>query len=182
VLEAIQALLVMFVVADVDVVARVRRHVAVELVTEPATYLPGKYAPQAMLGGHELHLFADYTYIYAVWGCVEPLTIHDKGKWTVFDSTLRLVSDTGIRWEPDVDREYVMLRRPDRPDELVLMGMVRPRRILDAIEGRDAAAGEQVLLFLGLPRVARYGARDGSKARSLLLKESWRPEQFGRVH
>jgi hypothetical protein len=57
------------------------RNALKELKTE--AFLPGHYAHSMDLLGEDLYLFPDKTYFYLEWADIIPMSIRDKGTWTI---------------------------------------------------------------------------------------------------
>jgi hypothetical protein len=173
----ILTILTLLAATDGNIVEHVRRHVAVEPVVPSSAVVPGKYGHPGGFSGRELHLFSDGTYVYTQWACVMPLSIYDKGTWVVSEFRLTLMPDADVTWTPDIDREYVMLRRAAK-DELLLLGTVRARRRLKAALQAKPRDREEAFPFATLPRATKYSAGTDLTLKADLLRHAWHPERF----
>jgi hypothetical protein len=113
--------------------ARLRVIVAVEAVAAlTPEQFAGRYAnppeelnrTQEPLVGNNLYLFPDRTYIYCEWANIMPKTIFDKGTWTFATGMIELKSDPDVTWNPDLEREFLGVRRPSHT-EILLVGADR---------------------------------------------------------
>ena len=87
--------------------------------------LAGEYSHPAKefhggLSGDDLYLFPDGTYISCEWADIEPLTVRDKGMWSLTDGLVKLTSSGDVTWDPQVDRKYVAVHRKSKPHEVLL--------------------------------------------------------------
>jgi hypothetical protein len=167
-----------------DVVERLRARVPVTPVTASSGKVPGRYTSTSkelakrvgtFLSGEDLYLFPDGTYIYCEWADIEPVTVSDKGRWKLSGSALELVSDGDIRWTPSAQRKYVAVRRNNRADEVILVGLDRDLPYIEREAGHDP---ELMLLIVGLVRTEAYDRAKAAKVKAQILREAWRPEYF----
>jgi hypothetical protein len=152
--------------------------------TTAATDLAGRYTGQTselrarvgpFLTGEDLYLFPDGSYVYCEWGDVMPRTIYDKGQWSATGGVLELRSDADIRWEPGIDRRHIMIRRPGRKDEIMLVGL------LDDVEYFEQKASddpELMLLIVGMARTEVLTQKTSGAVKARLMKEAWKPAFF----
>jgi hypothetical protein len=75
------------------------------------------------LAGEKLYIFPDNSYIYCKWADVMLDTVFDKGVRRLDGGILELKSDPEIVWDPELEREFVAVRRPSHKDEILLMGL-----------------------------------------------------------
>ena len=128
------------------------------------------------LSGQDLYLCPDGSYVYTEWADVKPVTVHDKGRWTVADGFVRLASDADVTWSPGAEREYVPVRRQDRKrSEVLLVGTARELPYFEHAATDDP--GFQLLLA-ALVRTEQLQARACSSVKARLMRQGWRPEYF----
>lgn len=142
--------------------------------------LAGKYSnPPRVLGpalsGNDIYLFPDGTYIYCEWADIEPLTVYDKGRWRFEGGLLSLSSDSEISWDPGAERQYVVVHRRSRPQELLLIGALSD---ISRFEEGAKDDPETMLLVIAKERSSKIAGRHTKKIKARLMKESWRPEHF----
>jgi hypothetical protein len=89
---------------------RLRAKVSIKSVADASIErLAGHYANTSkelgervggFLSGDDLYLFPDGTYIFCEWSDVSPVTISDKGTWTLAKNSVELKSGPEITWDP----------------------------------------------------------------------------------
>jgi hypothetical protein len=168
-----------------EALARLRAKLAVEPVTDTSlARLAGQYTSSSeelrrrvggFLSGNDLYLFADRSYIYCEWADIEPDTIHDKGAWQVRDGFLELKTSADVTWKPKVEREYIIVHRASRPDEIVLVGAKDGLSYFEQNAGDDP---ELMLLIVSKVRNTPFTRSKSAKLKARLMRESWRPEYF----
>lgn len=183
------ALLLAVALASVDVREAVTRISKLVPVTSgPATLLQlaGRYVDASQevarlagpaLSGTQLHLFPDGTYIHAEWADIEPLTIDDKGTWSVKEGIIRLESDRSITWKTTVEREFAPIRRKGSPAVILI---ISPQQ-LAYFEGHareSSSDAEFMLLITTMQREETYGPTKAGEVRHKLLTTAWRPLFF----
>jgi hypothetical protein len=164
---------------------RLRSKVAVEAVQGTLETLAGRYTNPSQelmdswgggtLSGEDLYLFPDGTYLYCEFADVEPLTVHDKGRWKLSGALIELLSDAEVTWGPRAERRYVIVRRSSRASEVLLIGL---QRELPNFEAGASDGPESMLLVVALARAERYDANAAVKAKAWLMKNAWRPGWF----
>jgi hypothetical protein len=131
------------------------------------------------LAGDDLYLFPDGTYIYCEWADIEPVTVHDKGTWSMAEGLVQLKSGPDVTWDPGkyrwYDRTYVAVRRSSRNDEVLLIGVEYALPYFEKKAGDDPAF---TLLINAKKRETTISRAKAATLKSRLLKESWRPEYF----
>lgn len=132
-----------------------------------------------LLHGDDLYLFPDSTYIYCEWADIEPLTVYDKGTWSVAKGLIELKSDPEVTWDPGeyrwYDRRYVAVRRSSQNNEVLLVGVEYALPYFEKKAGGDPAF---MLLINAKKRETTLSKAQTARLKSRLLKESWRPEYF----
>jgi hypothetical protein len=127
------------------------------------------------LDGNDLYLFPDGTYIYCEWADVQPLTIYDKGRWTLSSGAVELKSDPDVTWDPEADRTYVAVRRRSQKKEVLLVGV---HCDLPRFEAESQDNPELTLLYVAKKRDSTITRSKTAKLKARLLRESWHPEEF----
>ena len=172
-----------------EAVERLRAKTPVEAVVYPSLpQLAGRYTTTSkelgkrvgpFLHGDDLYLFSDGTYIYCEWADIEPVTVYDKGTWSVAEGFIDLKSDADVTWDPGkyrwYDRRYVAVRRNSRVNEVLLVGVEYALPYFEKKAGNDPAF---MLLINAKKRETTFSRTRGATLKSRLLKESWRPEYF----
>jgi hypothetical protein len=168
-----------------EALGRLRAKLAVEAVTDTSSArLAGQYTSSSeelrrrvgpFLSGNDLYLFPDQSYIYCVWTDIQPVTIFDKGTWRVKDGFLELTTSADVTWKPNLEREYIVVHRASRPDEIVLVGAKDGLSYFEQNAGDDP---EFMLLVVSKVRRTPLTRRKSAKLKARLMRESWRPEFF----
>ena len=114
-------------------------------------------------------------YLYCEWGDVMAKTIFDKGRWGVAGGVLELKSDGDIQWDPGIDRRHIMIRRPQRKDEIILVGLSED---VDDFEQKAADDPELKLLIVGMARTDVLARKTSAAVKARLMKEAWNPSFF----
>jgi len=127
------------------------------------------------MGGEDLYLFPDGSYVYCEWTDVMPRTVFDKGKWSVDGSLVELVSDREIRWNPEVDRQHIVVRRKARKDEILLVATPRD---VEYFEQKAADDPELMLLIVGMVRTEILADKTAPGVKARLMKQAWNPTLF----
>lgn len=171
--------------AGPDLFKRMASRLPLEVVrADSGSELAGHYTGQTselqsrvgpFLSGEDLYLFPDGSYLYCQWADVMPRTIYDKGRWLASDGVLSLVSDSDVRWEPEVERQHLLVRRERRKNEILLIGVPRS---LKHFEEQAAEDPELILLIAGKARVEVFGANRWPSVKARLMKEAWNPSYF----
>ena len=162
---------------------RLRAKTRVDAVTEIApAHLAGKYTSTSkelqervgpFLGGNDLYLFPDGTYIYCEWADIEPVTVYDKGTWVFTDGQVELTSDPQVTWKPRAERKYVAVHRPSRAEEVLLVGTGRDLDYFEKHAGKDP---EFMLLVSAKKREETFSQQEAEKLKVTLMKDAWRPK------
>lgn len=134
----------------------------------------GKYVGP-FLGGEDLYLFPDGTYIYSEWTDIAPLMVYDKGAWTIAGGLVELKSDPKVTWDPEIDRRYVAVRRSSGSKEILLVGVERDLGRFEKNAGQDPG---YMLLVIAKKRETTFSKETAGRVKARLLKEAWRPEYF----
>ena len=168
-----------------EALGRLRAKLAVEPVTDISlAQLAGQYTSSSdelrrrvgpFLSGNDLYLFPDGTYIYCEWADIEPVTVHDKGAWGLRDGLLELKPSADVTWKTDLEREYIIVRRVSRPDEIVLVGAKRDLSYFEQHAGHDP---ELMLLIVSRVRSIPITPNESAKLKAKLMREGWRPKYF----
>jgi hypothetical protein len=172
------------VTLEAEAIARLRTKLDVVPVSGSGDQLAGRFTstPKELaeyvggfLSGEDLYLFPDGTYIYCEWADVQPLTVYDKGKWTVSGAVLELLSDSDVTWDLKRERRYILVRRPARPDEVFAIGLTKS---LPYFEENVADDPEFMLLLVGKLRADKISKAKTAKLKAELMTEAWKPESF----
>jgi hypothetical protein len=168
-----------------EALGRLRAKLAVEAVTDVSSArLAGQYTSSSeelgrrvggFLSGNDLYLFPDGSYIYCEWGDIEPVTVHDKGTWRVKDGFLELETGADVTWKPNLEREYIIVHRASRPDEIVLVGAKDDLSYFEQNAGHDP---EFMLLVVSKVRRTPLTRSESAKLKARLMRENWRPQYF----
>jgi hypothetical protein len=130
------------------------------------------------LTGRELYLFEDGSYIATEWGCLQPETIHDKGRWTLEASVLRFEPDSDVTWklERGSNRRYALLRVDE---EVRLFGLDWSLEAFeDLAADRSVGTPEELLEALSLSPAERWKGDQGRRRKADLLKTAWDPTYY----
>jgi len=137
----------------------------------------GKTWGGGFTSGKDLYLFADGTFLYCEWADIEPLTIYDKGTWSTSNGRLTLASEPATPSSLRPEAEYLVVRRPKRADEAILVGL-RDRLPASEAEAKDDPVF--ALLLVGLVREKSFGATEGRRLKNRLMAEARRPDHVGK--
>jgi hypothetical protein len=164
---------------------RIRAKTAVDLVTNLAsTQIAGQYVHPSKelvklvgppLGGKRLYIFPDKTYVYCKWADVSPNTVYDRGIWSFDGGVLELKSDPEIVWYPQLERQFLAVRRPSHKGEILLMGLE------DSVPYFEEHAGDDptlMLLIVALPKEEAVSLATTARLKATLMREAWRPDYF----
>lgn len=164
---------------------RLRVKVAVEPVTGISpVQLSGQYTSSSeelrrrvgpFESGNDLYLFPDGTYIYCEWTDIEPVTVYDKGAWQLRDGFVELNASADVTWNSKVEREFIILHRVSRPNEILLVGA---KRDLSYFEQHADADPELMLLIVSKVRSAPITSSESTKLKAKLMREGWRAQYF----
>jgi hypothetical protein len=146
------------------------------LYVNPPDELAQKSDPSVVRSN--LYLSPDHTYLYAQRGSLLPVTIFDKGVWRVGSGVLELRSGPDIRWNPDLERRFLILRRTSHSDEVSLVGTERAVNRFESLAPRNP---EIDLLTIAKQRIKTIGAEQTTKVRDNLMRKAWHPERFGEI-
>ncbi len=127
------------------------------------------------MGGNDLYLFPDGTYLYVVWCDIPPTTIRDKGKWTVSGSEVDLTSDPDIRWKPGAERRYLLIRRSAHTNEILIVGAHFDAQYFEKNAKDDPAF---MLLLVSKARVSGISEKEASHLKETLMRDDWRPDFY----
>jgi hypothetical protein len=172
-----------------EAVERIRAKTPVEaVVVSSAEQLAGRYtsAPKEkekrigpVMGGFDLHLFPDGTFVFCNWTDISPLTVFDKGAWKLVEGLVTLTSDQDITWNPsdyyNYDRRYVAVRRSPAEEESLLVGVDDKLPYFEAKAGDDPGF---MLLVVALKREATIDRAKAATLKARLMKKAWRPQLF----
>jgi hypothetical protein len=172
-----------------EAVERIRAKTPVEAVNiNDAEKLAGRYTSASnelgkrvggFLSGDDLYLFPDGTYIYCEWTDVSPVTVYDKGAWTLAVGLVELKSDPDVTWDPaayrQYERRYASVRRSPRNKEILLVGVGHALSYFEEKAGDDP---EFMLLVLAKKRESTFDRAKAAAVKAQLMKEAWRPESF----
>ena len=128
------------------------------------------------MGGRDLYLFPDGSYLYLVWTDIPPTTIQDKGQWVVSGSEVTLTSDPEIKWDPGAERHYLLIRRHAHSDEILIVGRVSDVRYFEEHAKDDP---EFMLVLISKTRVSKISEKDATELKKQLMREAWRPSFYG---
>lgn len=163
---------------------RLRAKVSVVSASDAAGGLAGKYSsahPDLLEGhlrlhsGRTLYLFPDQTYVYCEWGDLLDETVYDKGKWRVHDGQIKLNSDPDVTWSERGQRVYVVVRRLNRPAEVLLVGVDWD---LPQLEASEASRAEFRLLLHSYLRLEHLDRTTSVLVKRDLLRRAWNPSFF----
>jgi hypothetical protein len=166
---------------------RLRSRVAVEAVVGSPTELAGVYVnpPKELRGAVDriglttaLYLFPDETYIYVQRGSLIPLTIFDKGSWAIVSESLQLKSAGDVRWNPDLERRFLLVRRSSHPEEVLLVGAQMAVNRFEKLASNDS---DTALLAISKQRRGPITNEHATSLKNYLIKTGWHPERFGDV-
>jgi|HubBroStandDraft_6_1064221.scaffolds.fasta_scaffold82199_5 hypothetical protein len=168
---------------------RLRAKVSVESVTGASIErLAGHYKNTSkelrervggFLFGDDLYLFPDGTYIYCEWSDISPVTISDKGTWSLGENSVELKSGPEITWDPGAyrqyDRKYAVIRRSSQPKEVLLVGVEYKLSNFEQSAGDDPGF---MLLVVSMKRESTIDGKQATALKAKLMKSAWRPEYY----
>ena len=168
---------------------RIRAKTPVEAVSvTSAEQLAGRYSSASEekrkrsglpMGGFDLYLFSDMTYVFCNWTDVSPYMVFDKGSWKLKDGLITLARDPDLPWDPDkyynFDMKYIAIQRVANKSEALLVGVDRKLPYFEEKAGQDPA---WMLLVVALKREKAIEAGNSAKTKTNLMKKAWRPEFY----
>jgi hypothetical protein len=163
---------------------RIHARIEVESVRPTSTEIAGFYVnpPNELAEKSDssvlrsnLYLFPDQTYVYVERSSIVPATIFDKGRWVVASGLLQLQSDTEIKWNPDLERSFLMLQRASHSSEILLVGS---GKAVDRFEARAVGNPETALLSVAKQRIKAISPEQTARVRGDLMKRAWHPDRF----
>ena len=159
----------------------------VRVEAQAPAQLAGRYTGQTIelkalvgpfLGGEDLYLFPDGSYLYVLWGDVMPPTVYDKGRWAAKDGLVEFISDPEITWDPKLDRRHLLLRRASRQREIMLVAFPAD---VDYFETNAADNPELMLLIVGMTRTEVFSDTTFPGTKRRLMREAWNPKWFRKM-
>jgi hypothetical protein len=93
----------------------------------------------------------------------------------VKDGFLELSTSADVTWKPNLEREYIIVHRTSRPDEIVLVGAKDALSYFEQNAGDDP---EFMLLVVSKVRRTPLARSKSAKLKARLMRESWRPQYF----
>ncbi len=163
---------------------RIHARIEVESVRTTSTEIAGLYVnppnelaekSDSSVVRNNLYLFPDQTYVYVERSSLVPTTIFDKGRWEVASDLLHLKSDTEIKWNPDLERSFLMLQRASHSSEILLVGS---GKAVDRFEARAVGNPETALLTVAKQRIKVISPEQTARVRGDLMKRAWHPDRF----
>ena len=127
------------------------------------------------LGGRDLYLFPNGSYIYTEWTDNLPETVFDRGRWSVAGGVLKLESNATITWETSNEKQYVVVRYKERPANLFLLGIDQQLGYLKENIGQDA---DFMFLVTSLAFVEPFSKSNWRGTQSAVLRRAWKPKFF----
>jgi hypothetical protein len=127
------------------------------------------------LSGNNLYIFPDNTYIFCEWADIMQNTIYDKGIWSLSDNVIEFKSDSEIRWNPELERKFLVLHRASHPKEILLVGIASGLSYFEKGAGNDP---EAMLLIVGKQREKKISQTEVAELKTRLMREAWRPTFF----
>lgn len=166
--------------------ARLRSKIDVEQIGAPAmNSVAGHYSsnPEELrkrvgppLGGDDLYLFPDGSYLYIEWADILPATIQDKGTWAISAGEISLTSDPDITWKTrTADRHYLLARRSSHASEVLAVGTNFDLAYFEKHAEEDP---EFMLLVCSKLRVNEISENVSVELKKKLMREAWRPEFY----
>jgi hypothetical protein len=131
------------------------------------------------LGGWELYVFADHTYVHSEWGDIFPEVIVDKGKWSLARGLLTLSPDADITWRQISDRRFLIVKEVDRLDNL-LLGLDRTMDVHQEMVKKEPAYAQGYLRAASMKKERNWKPSTANRFKADLLKRCWRPDFFGK--
>jgi hypothetical protein len=84
-------------------------------------------------------------------------------------------SDAEIKWNPDLERSFLMLQRASHSGEVLLVGS---GKAVDRFEARAVGNPETALLTIAKQRIKLISAEQTARVRGDLMKKAWHPDRF----
>jgi hypothetical protein len=163
---------------------RIHAKIEVESVHTTSTEIAGLYVnppnelaqkSDSSVVRNNLYLFPDQTYVYVERSSLVPTTIFDKGRWEMANGLLHLKSDTEIKWNPDLERSFLMLQRASHSGEILLVGS---GKAVDRFEARAVGNPETALLTVAKQRIKVISPEQIARVRGDLMKRAWHPDRL----
>jgi hypothetical protein len=139
--------------------------------TNPSKELIKRVGPP--LSGEALYIFPDSSYVFCKWADIMPNTVFDKGTLSFNGNILELKSDPEIAWNSELERKFLVMRRPSHKEEILLVGTEKSLQYFDKNAGHDP---ELMLLIVALPREASVSRAGAATLKARLMREAWRPD------
>jgi hypothetical protein len=129
------------------------------------------------LGGNELYLFPDGSYLSTEWGCLLPETIADRGLWSYRAGYVELASDHSVSARETLrERRYAVLEyRVGVEQGYRLMGIEKD---LEYFSAHASAADDFMLLLCSKVQVESFDLQKGTALKAKLLRTAWNPDFF----
>jgi len=158
---------------------RINALAPIQEVALPDSGLPGEYTGgDGLLSGRTLYIFADHTYIYCEWADIEPLTIYDKGSWSLVNRILAFKADADVSWKQRLfDRRHMAIRLQASPRDVRLVGVDDELAFAEDGAKHDGSS-DGYLRFISFTRKRPLKPEETTALRARLLKEAWRPDYF----
>jgi len=129
------------------------------------------------LGGANLYLFADRSYLATEWGCLLPETIADRGEWTYRNGYVELESDHSVSKRDNLnERRFVVLEyRVGLDQGYRLMGL---NDDLASFVAKAAAGDDFMLLLHSQSQIERFDQINEKLVKAKLIRTAWNPDFF----
>lgn len=125
------------------------------------------------LGGNNLYIFPDNTYVYCKWADIMPTTVFDRGTWSFSETVLHLKSAPEITWDPHLERRFLAVHRPTRIEEILLVGIDEGHPYFEEKAGNHP---ELMLLIIARQREQAIGQAESAKLKASLMQDGWKPD------
>jgi hypothetical protein len=129
------------------------------------------------LGGNELYLFSDGSYLSTEWGCLLSETIADRGLWSYRAGYVDLASDHSVSTRETLpERRFAVLEyRVGAEQGYRLMGIEKD---LDYFRANASAGDDFMLLLCSKVQVESLDPQKGAALKTKLLRTAWNPDFF----
>ena len=127
------------------------------------------------MGGQDLYLFPDGSYLYLEWSDIPPITIGDKGKWAVSQNEVLLTSDPDITWKPRAERHYLLIHRSTHAEEILIVGTDSDTQYFKENAKDDP---EFMLLLVSKARINGISEKETGELKEKLMRDAWRPDFY----
>lgn len=130
-----------------------------------------------------LYLFADWTYLFAESGDIQPRTIFEKGAWSWNGGLLALTSDSSVpvnRRQRATRNLLPLILLSGERRRVILVDRNEGVRCLTAPSLDDTARTREIAGYMCMHyRAAKLSRSRSGKLKAKLIRDSWNPKWYG---